>query len=242
MANKYTTEQMADLWEDVHEIENMMGRRAFHILLRQDKRTWEECWCRKAPDPCLGLENGYYRGYDALEAWFAANEQFTALKAKLARLKYPEELKDKTDAELFGVGSLNVNSLSTPVIEVAEDRETAKGLWYCMDHVVDYTPTGRRGALCWGRLGVDFVREDGQWKIWHMVFVPDFNARPGTDWAKPQPEEEPDPVFAPLADFEMPACNGGEGVPAYDETRPILALPQVPRPYRTFSETFSYGI
>ena len=74
MANKYTTEQMADLWEDVHEIENMMGRRAFHILLRQDTKTWEECWCRKATDPCLGLEKGYYRGYDALEAWFAANE------------------------------------------------------------------------------------------------------------------------------------------------------------------------
>lgn len=242
MAKLYTTEQLADLWEDVHEIENMMGRRAFHILLRQDKKTWEDCWCRKAPDPCLGSDRGYYRGYDALEAWFSANEKLTARKAELARLKYPEELADKTDEELFGVGSLNVNSLSTPVIEVAEDRQTAKGLWYCMDHVVDYTATGRHGTLCWGRLGVDFIREDGQWKIWHMVFVPDFNARPGTDWTKPLPNEELDPIFAPLADFELPACNVEAGFCAYHGTRPILTLPQVPKAYRTFDETFSYGV
>ena len=239
----YTTEQMTDYWEDIHEIENMMGRRAFRILLRQDRQVWQECWCRKAPEPSLGLSTGYYKGYDALEGYFQAMEKLTAQKAVLVRQKYPKELADKTDHELFGVGSLALNSLTTPVIEVAGDRRTAKGLWYYMDHIVDYTEYGRTARQRWGRLAVDFVREDGRWKLWHVVFADDFDARTGTDWTNPEQSRPMDPDFSSLAQFPFPLPNvPGNPCPPYSETRPITKFPQVPVPYDTFEETFSYGI
>lgn len=239
---RYTEEQLLERWEDIHEIENLMGRKAFFTLLIRDEDVWNNFWCKKAEDPCLGFNNGYYKGYDALRGWFAATKKYSLLKAELAKKSHPDELGCKKADELLGVGALHVDNLTTPVIELAEDRKTAKGIWYVMDTSVDYTASGWGSNMSWGRIGVDFVKEDG-WKLWHLVFAEDINIPTGTTWAVPQLEKPVDRAFAELGRFEFPKPS----VPAkvherFHAKRPLKPFPAVPQPYGTFSETFSYGI
>ena len=58
---------------------------------------------------------------------------------------------------------------TTPYIEVAGDGKTAKGVWISPGII-----TGKVGATgtlkaiwAWGSMGVDFVKEDGQWRFCH---------------------------------------------------------------------------
>jgi hypothetical protein len=56
--------------------------------------------------------------------------------------------------------ALRVNGLTTPVIEVAGDCETARAVWLCPG-LEGMTPT-------WTKYGCDFRKQDGEWKIWHL--------------------------------------------------------------------------
>ena len=84
--------------------------------------------------------------------------------------------------------------------------------------------------------------ENDDWKIWHLQYLNDVDSLCGQSWGKtvtPYPEED---AFAPLKDFEMPPFTVKETMrELYTVTRPLTQTPKIPEPYRTFSETFSYG-
>jgi hypothetical protein len=67
------------------------------------------------------------------------------------------------------VGTMHMHTLTTPVIEVAPDLASARGVWISPGHE---TVPGESGALeahwAWCKYGCDFVPEDGEWKIWHL--------------------------------------------------------------------------
>lgn len=67
--------------------------------------------------------------------------------------------------------NLAEHPLTTPVIQVAKDGKTAKALWW--------SPGMERGGWAYGKYGVDFVKEDGEWRIWHLkwfrIFITPFN-------------------------------------------------------------------
>jgi hypothetical protein len=56
--------------------------------------------------------------------------------------------------------TLHVHGLTTTVIEVAGDGETARAVWLCPG-LEGMTPT-------WTKYGCDFKKQDGEWKIWHL--------------------------------------------------------------------------
>jgi hypothetical protein len=59
--------------------------------------------------------------------------------------------------------------VTTPVIEVAGDGKTAKGVWIATGTRTEARP-GQKPEGCWAWLkyGADFVKEDGIWKFWHF--------------------------------------------------------------------------
>lgn len=241
MAKNYSTEQLADRWEDVHEISNLVGRRSWFTLLIKDEKIFNEMWSKN--EPCLGFNHGYYKGYDAVAAYFAALRELYVKRASLAQKEFPDELGGRDAQELIGVGALHVNNVTTPLIELAEDGKTAKGLFYLMDSQVDYGASGRESVMSWGRLGIDFIKEDGQWKFWHMVYAEDINTEMGTNWAATQPEKGKHPVYGELADFKLPEpTHENPNHELWHEKRPLAPFPAMPLPYETFSETFSYGV
>lgn len=59
-----------------------------------------------------------------------------------------------------------------PVIEVAKDRKTAKGTWLSPGIILMGPVEEQNWA--WGKYTNDYIREDGEWKIWHLLWVNTF--------------------------------------------------------------------
>jgi hypothetical protein len=137
------------------------------------------------------------------------------------------------------IGCRFLHTLTPPLIEVAEDRQTAKAVWLSPG----YLTTRADGKLIpcwhWDRYAVDFAREEDGWKIWHMWVGQDFSTPYDTSW---------------VDNFLSGVKLDFRSVPGFPETNaPSLLLysgysayerapyvPPSPVPYRTFSETFSY--
>jgi hypothetical protein len=83
------------------------------------------------------------------------------------------------------VGGLGLHCRTTAVIEVARDGKTAKALW--LSPGLETGPfAGKKleAAWCWCKYGVDFIKEDGRWKIWHLHTYPVFKVPYDQSWVE----------------------------------------------------------
>ena len=103
---------------------------------------------------------GYWQGIDKIMENYGSSEKG----------KYMPDRK----------GGFVWHTITTPVVEIAEDRETAKGIWYTPGIVGEYSEDGTNNSQ-WMRekYAVEFVRETGEWKIWHMKVYTDFSTTVG---------------------------------------------------------------
>jgi hypothetical protein len=238
----YTTEQLVQRWEDQRAIKNLMGKYANIVLLNREQEIMERFWS-KGEDLSLGFNDGYYVGRDAVSGYYEAVEARNMLVAKTLQKKFPEQLGGKSDEEIYGVGPFKVKPLYNPLIEVAEDGQTAKGLWSCQGAHNEVGGSGPVANWTWGYFAVDFRKEEDGWKIWHLLYVNDVDCICGQSWGKPQQEYPALPEFEALAQFQYPAYSvARENRALYSPQRPVTLTPEIPSPYRTFAETFSYGI
>ena len=168
---------MADVVEDTTKIANIMGAYTFLTCYRQFDRQFES-WSKN--EPTLTLNNGKYVGYEAVKGFFVDyNNEQTKWANEVMRGLYPEELGGKSDEEIWAVGSNTVLTMTSPIIEVAFDGQTAKGLWYVFGETTEVYSKGPKAAWNFGKCAVDFIKEDGQWKIWRVVEAPDIIVTPG---------------------------------------------------------------
>jgi hypothetical protein len=67
------------------------------------------------------------------------------------------------------MGKMHVHTPCQPLIEVAADCKTARGIWVAPGHETGSpeTPTPE-AAWCWIKYDCDFIMENGEWKLWHM--------------------------------------------------------------------------
>lgn len=238
----YTTEQLVVRWEDQRAIKNLMGKYANCVILNREQDIYGLFWS-KGEDVSLMFNDGAYVGAQAVSAYYAACHDRNALVAKLMRDKFPEILGGRSDEEIYGVGPFKVKPMACPVIEVAGDGKTAKGLWYCQGAYNDVETCGPVARWTWGYFAADFVKEDGSWKLWHLQYLNDVDCICGQSWAGEQVPYPDLPEFAPLADFHYPEYTVKKTFRAlYSADRPVTLCPEIPRPYDSFAATFSYGV
>lgn len=165
-------------------------------------------------------------------------------------------------------GKLTFHYVTTPLIEVAEDGQTAKGLWVMSGVESGLTDLAAAkqapdfmfekelvdGKKVWMhtvlvKYGVDFLKQDGEWKIWHFHCFEIARSPFGLGWipfaAKSQNNpfsddlmyfgENGKPVFMPKPDGPVTMRNN----PYRTDAGQLLDAPP-PVPYRTISETFEY--
>lgn len=222
---------MADVVEDTTAIANIMGAFTFLNCYKQHKRQFEN-WSTN--EPTITLNEGKYVGYEAVKAFFVDyNEAQTRWANETMRKLFPEELGGKSDEEIWAVGSNTVLNFTTPLIEVAFDGQTAKGMWYVYGSTTEVYSTGPKAAWNFGRCAVDFIKEDGVWKIWHMTMYTDIQCPVGGNWGK-------DKMY-PHEGVEIPKPTVKEHYyTGYGEDFLSLVEPPLPEPYDTFANTFSY--
>ena len=240
--NDWTPEQVMDQWEALRAVKNLMGKYVNCLLLNRQKDIWDLFWSKTKEDVSLGLNNGYYTGPKDIQNYYSAIAAGNMRKAKLLQKSLPEQLGNLSDEELYGVGPFYVHPLGAPLIEVAEDGQTAKGIWHCMGAYADVKLDGPTSSWLWGYYAGDFILEDGKWRIWHLLYLRDVDCTCGESWGNAYPAPEPLPEFAALREFQMPAPTIEKELWAiYTPRRPYTAPPRIPEPYDTFANTFSYG-
>ncbi len=169
-------------------------------------------------------------------------------------------------------GKLLVHYLASPVVEVAADGNTAKGTWivggiesgistpelaakapasFFEAGTVDGRSVWTHWIFC--RFSIDFLKQDGDWRIWHFRCVEICRAPFGKNWiafaAQMQTNQSTQRFHNQLAFFGedgtpvfMPTADGPPKSIAHSYRTDLSAQiePPLPEPYQTFGETFEY--
>lgn len=243
------------LVKDKQEIENIIARYEYYHEAEKDSISFETIWAQHTPGTRSASNVGVMEGI--------------------------EHFKNMGDEGEPLPGKLNIHMQTTPVIEVAGDGKTAKGVWICFGiesgafpqdleaqiPEIKYDPHIYNGVNIMAqwlmfKMAVDFIKEDGVWKIWHYHTYNIMRAPFYEDWVTFSMKR---PLYEKLAMRSMqlknrqmgPGPNSAAGGPEGDEpaaARPmgkppsynweysidavVELVPEPPMPYETFTETF----
>ncbi len=147
--------------------------------------------------------------------------------------------KESVNKELGdGIGWFSFHPVTTPLIYIAEDGKTARGLFYCVGQETRPSGDGLAIAL-WipEKIGVDFVKEDDGWKIWHIMIANDLVCEAGTCYedGPVYTDDATDPV---IVEFGKPTISKRVHEPFFNWWDDY---PSQPRPYESWSDDESYG-
>jgi hypothetical protein len=226
--------------KDAQEIQNVFSLHEYYHQAGRHADEMDAIWAQKTPGLAMeeAVLNGRYVGLEAVRGYYVDFfERFFQQGLEEMRKIYPGVDTEPGSSMPFGVQLLH--TLTTPIIEVAEDRETAKAVWISPGYVT--APSGGRlqAFWHWDRYAIDFAREEAGWKIWHFWVGKDFSTPYETSWV----EAAFDPTGIQLDSvpgFPKPNAPSQTHYSGYSPFRPARFVPVPPVPYRTFSETFSY--
>ena len=210
-------EKMARRALDFQEVANLMGRQVYMHEAGMDPEFPDTLFAKKTPG--VSWEVAYFGKW--------VNEGIRKPLSKHS--DYP-------------IGTLFEHTLASPVIEVAADGKTAKGVWMSPGH--ETAPDQETGKLrsywCWSKYGCDFVKEDGQWKLWHYhsyrTFRTPFDVA-WVDWNELDKTEEGRKFTEGL--LGKPELPTTYDHPYSTGTLPEL-VPEPPEPYETFDDSKAY--
>ncbi len=222
---------------DYMEIQNVMAR---HVYCFMAQKQWEELdtvWARRVPDIAYGHDAGFVVGQEKVRNYYGGmNERQRQNKLEIMSKLYPDV---KNVKENEGIGDLVMFPVSTPCIEIAGDGKTAKGVWFSQAMGCEIGHDGKPMVFgFWGREGVDFIKEDGKWKIWHLLLTGDINYRQDQSWV----DNMNPPFVRTVPDEQTMVHDLTRKVPHRHYSNKTLPQddPKLPEPYETWDESISY--
>ena len=250
--HEYTDEQMIQRVTDVLEIRNIMAKHAYYHSKGMHVQELAEIWVQKPENQAtasFGQNWGYNVGMKRIDAYYGQGSVENNKRDLEALAAADPSIEVKP--ENYGMGSMVIHALTAPYVEVAVDGQTAQGLWYSPGAVGGVHPDGTAsGMLMYEKYGVDFIKEDGEWKIWHLFVGTDFSTPPGEGFGGPtelEREKNPPPPGQGFPGGPPPGGGNKEPDPyyfscdAYTMKFNYCHQKPLPKPYWTFSETRSYG-
>lgn len=239
---EFSPQELLDRLEWRREVRNIMGRISHDYAVKQEAQVYERYFSRRE-DVCLGLNNGYYKGAGAVSGYFKALGDEIALGSQLLQKMFPQELGSKTAEEVYGVGMISYVPFESQVIEIADDGESAKGIWNVRGSTCRLTEAGPVANWIFGWAAVDFVKEDGAFKILNLQLLYNIDHQCGVGFCEKEKEFAPVPELKAMAEFRLPEPNVPMTVfETFRPDRPKAVSPRCPEPYDTLANTFSYGI
>lgn len=242
MSKQYTQDEMVTRIWDREEIQEVMARRAYYAANEERRREITELWVRSAENiktASYGKNWGYYVGLDNIISYYVVKHD----EEMYANLKKYSEADPSIEycKENLGYGCMSIMPINTPLIQIAENGLTAQGLWYCIGQFTMGSPDGTtEGKWQCQRVAADFVKEDGQWRIWHLVEEVDIVNGAGECYEDQPviPTEENDPLNGARAEFGAPMIP----MLTHDGTFNWLDnYPPMPQPYYAYETEMSYG-
>jgi SnoaL-like domain len=143
--------------EDQLEIQKLQSKYAHCLFTQKFDRIVEECFAKHVADVSVEFsDSGVYRGMESVRALYAA---FAATK------NIP--------------GYFILHMAVNPYIEIAADGLSARSHWLSPGAA----GSASSASWIWGPYYVDYVKEDGAWRIAHSNLAPLFRNRYETSWA-----------------------------------------------------------
>jgi hypothetical protein len=210
---------------DTLDIQNLMSRYEY-LHTFNDHETIAELFAKKQPDTFISIgTRGHWVGKDA------------ALRAFGTFIKMGPT-----------PGLLCCNPITTPLIEVAGDRKTAKAMWVGTGLMAQKDEKDNPSArIEWDRYAVDFIREDGKWKFWHMQIFRIFHMS-WQEWSR-NDEFRINPLKVSLPIGKVNAyddSNRPDGpsisMNPYSLETVQNKVPSPPEPYETWDDAKTYGL
>ncbi len=144
--------------EDQLEIQKLQAKYVHSLFTQRFEHIVEECFAKRLPDVSVEFsDSGVYRGLESIRALYAA---FSATK----------------QVPGFFILHMAVN----PYIEIAADGLSARSHWLSPGAA----GSASTATWIWGPYYVDYVKEDGVWRIAHSHLAPLFRNRYEVSWAQ----------------------------------------------------------
>ena len=144
--------------EDTIEIQTLQSKYIHYLFKQRFDRIVDECFPKNLPDVSVEFsDSGVYRGLESVRALYRSFEVTKTIPG-------------------FFILHMTVN----PVIEIAKDGLSARSHWLSPGAA----GSDKSAAWIWGTFYVDYVKEDGRWRIAHSNLVPLFRNRYETSWAQ----------------------------------------------------------
>jgi len=218
---------------DVQEIRNVADMHEYYHNALMHQAELDNIWAHSRSDVTWTNNTDKYIGWKSLDKF------------------YVDGLKQMTAA-----GALWYHMLTTPVIVVAGDGKTAKGIFMSFGNVSGKMGPNGKPAAQWTeeKYGIDFIKENGHWKIWHLrTYVEFYSSTDGT-WLNPKdniasgvgtppmPTPKDTKLSAgvkaePGVSFKMAQPDEkGNFYQGYTPDRIPAYAPEIPKAYCTFSQ------
>jgi SnoaL-like protein len=180
-------EARADRIRDSNDIKRLQRAYGFYI----DKGKWDDAADLFAPEATAEYANdGVYVGQDHIRAYFR----------KLGH-----------DRMGLAEGEINNHMILQGVVHVAPDGMTAKARWRALIQVGEYKKSATWGE---GPYEIEYVKQDGVWKInklhWYMTFLAPYEG----GWAKVKATDMPASETAKAVKPDRPPTGSYKPYPA----------------------------
>jgi hypothetical protein len=171
--------------EDTLEIQKLQSKYAHYLFTQQFERIFAECFASDLAEVSVEFsDSGVYRGADSVRSLYRAFEVTREIPG-------------------FFILHMTVN----PYIEIARDGQSARSHWLSPGCAGSNTSA----SWIWGPCYVDYVKEDGAWRIAHTNLAPLFRNRYETSWAEAKDHgsvrgplsvkpDEPSTVYRPYSE------------------------------------------
>jgi hypothetical protein len=213
MLKRMSLEERAIRQDDYDEIENLMSRYQYlHWAGQYDEMA--DLFAKKTPGVKAEIADwGVYKGTEGIK------------KLYQGLFKYIDG--DRT-------GHMFLHTLTTPLIQVAGDGKTAKGVWFSPGAETLHDGENLQAYWSWWKYGADFTREDGKWMLWHLHIYGIFRTPYEKGWIEPSV-----PYFKTLP-AELKADGPTTHHWIYRPDVKTENVPVPPEPYETWNDSMSY--
>jgi hypothetical protein len=121
-----------------------------HLYYIGQRSKVPSLFAQKTPGITMEIEDsGVYEGIESITRFW--NTVFADSKAKAP-------------------GMLAIHMTVNPVIEINRDRTRAKGIWHSHGYCSFVGMGMSRQFLCLGKYDMEYVKEDGEWKIFKFAY------------------------------------------------------------------------
>jgi len=237
----YTDDERIQRVWDIEDVKDLMAKRGFYVANDMRREELNDLWVttpKYRKTASLGSNWGYYVGMDAISNYYVVKHAEDRQKLLDAYCAANPDVANRR--ENLGYGCMSSHLASTPLVVLSGDGYTAKGNWYVIGQDSTWKPGGPASCHWFNdKIAADFVKENGQWKIWHLIISNDVHIEAGHNISElstiPVPGDNPAEVDFSSGDPTIKMITHNTSMNWSDN------YPPMPEPYFHYEDEIGYG-